>query len=268
MTMKSWLVSLLLLAGAVVCGCTTDQPLVTNPRGARIEGVELYNRGDYYNATGAFRNAVHQDPRDYRGHYYLGLTYERMGNLQQAIQSYKSALKVMRETPAGREDADFRQIIMNTLASSIVRHDSNMLEQELLSTLAADSSRSARERAENYFLLAKTERYRGDADSALLAYFKGSELDAEDFWLQKEAGLYMLQMGKNNQAVKPIQRASKINSRDPDVIAAMGQLKLSGPMALTGGAGGSSPLFNARPLPSVPLTLGQPVALPDTLPLD
>lgn len=268
MMMNRCLAGVLLLVGLLVGGCTTDQPIVSNPRGARIEGVELYNRGDYWNAAGAFRNAVHQDPRDYRGHYFLGLSYERLGNYQQAVQSYKSALKVMRETPAGREDVDYRQIIMNTLASTITRHDSNMLEQELLAQQAGDSSRSSRERAENYFLLAKTERYRGDADSALLAYFKGSELDPADFWLQKEAGLYMLQMGKNNQAAIAIARAGKMNSRDPEVVAAMGQLKISGPLTLGSTGTGGAALFNPRPRPNVPLQVTEPVTLPDELPRD
>ena len=268
MTMNRVLASVLLLVTFVAAGCTTDQPIVSNPRGARIEGVQLYNRGDYENAMGAFRNAVRQDPRDYRGQYYLGLTYERMNNFQQAIQAYKSALKVMRESPAGREDVDFRQIIMNTLASAVRKGDTNNLEQQLLAQHAANMKLDARERAESYFMLAKFERYRRDADSALLAYFKGSELDPDDFWLQKEAGLYMLQMGKGNQAVKPIQRAAKMNSRDPEIAAAMAQLKLTTSPAFSGGSGGPRTLFTPRPLPAVELKLGEPVTLPDQLPLD
>lgn len=266
--MKFCLIGVLVFAGLLAVGCTTDQPIVSNPRSARLQGITLYNRGDYHNASGAFRNAVHQDPRDYRGQYYLGLSYDRLGDQQQAVQAYKSALKVMRETPAGREDVDFRQIVMNTLASIIVRNDANMLEQELLSKQAADTALDSRERAEDYFLLAKIERYRGDADSALMAYFKGSELDTQDFWLQKEAGLYMLQMGKNNQAAIAIGRASKLNSRDPEVVAAMGQLQLRGPLALTDSGITARPRLTPRPLPAVSLAVAQPVTPPDKLPMD
>lgn len=259
----------LLLAGMLASGCTTDQPIITNQRKTRIEGVTLYNRADYDNAAGAFRSAAKADPRDYRSFYYLGLTYERLGNYQQAIQSYKSALKVMRETPAGRDDRDFRQIVMNSLAGCIRNSDQNHLEQDLLTRLAADLKVDRRERAENYFLLAKIERFRGDADSALQSYYKASELDQDDFWIQKEAGLYMLQLGKTKTAVKPIQRANQLGSRDSEVLAAMRQLKLSPPPTLTPGENMPRPAFEPRPLPAVDLKAGETApSLPEQLPAD
>lgn len=269
MSMLRVLLAGLLLAGMLAAGCTTDQPIVTNQRKIRIEGTTLYNRGDYENAAGAFRNAVKSDPRDYRSFYYLGVTYERLGNYQQAIQSYKSALKVMRETPAGRDDRDFRQVVMNSLAGCIRRSDQNHLEQELLTRQAADMKLNSHERAENYFLLAKIERFRGDADSALTAYFKASELDRDDFWAQKEAGMYMLQLGKTKTAVKPIQRANQLGSRDQEVLAAMRQLKLEPPPSLTEGQNTLRPMLQPRPLPAVDLKTGETAPNPpDQLPVD
>lgn len=270
MSMLRVLLGCLLLAGMLAGGCTTDQPILTNQRKARIEGVTLYNRADYENAAGAFRNAVKTDPRDYRSFCYLGMTYERLGNFQQAIQSYKSALKVMRETPAGRDDRDFRQITMNMLAGCIRKSDQNHLEQDLLTKQAANLKADSRERAEDYFLLAKIERYRGDADSALLSYFKGSELDRDDFWLQKEAGLYMMQLGKTKTAVKPIQRANQLGSRDTEILAAMRQLKLEPPASLTNESQNQlRPALEPRPLPPVDLKVGENAPnLPDQLPAD
>ncbi len=264
------LIALFVLAAAFIGGCTTDQPILTRQRESRREGVTLYNRADYENAAGAFRNAIKQDPRDHRSNYYLGLTYERLNNFQQAVQCYKSSLKVMRETPAGRADVDFRQIVMNTLASCIARQDANNLEQTLLSKLAADAKSGSRERAENYFLLAKIERYRRDADSALASYYKASELDRDDFWLQKEAGLYILKMGKANQAVKSVQRANRLNGRDEEVRAAMQQLKLALPSQLQPTYSHEVvQAFGDRPLPAVDLKIGDsPVTLPDQLPID
>lgn len=269
MTTFRMMTALLILAGMFLAGCTTDQPIFTNVTKIRLEGIELYNRGDYENAVGTFRNAVRTDPRDFRSQYYLGLTYERLDNYQQAIQSYRSALKVMRETPAGREAVDFRQVIMNTLASTISRHDADHMEQDFIAKQAADPKSDSQVRAEDYFLLAKIERYGRDPDTALTDYFKASELDKNDFWLQKEAGLYMLQMGKSNQAVKPLRRAVELNGRDPEVLAAMRQLKLQTPPALIQNEGGAKPLTTTTPLPAVPLKVGDaPVTLPEQLPVD
>lgn len=260
---------LLLLAAFFVGGCTTDMPLVTNERKARIEGVELYNRGDYENATGAFRNGVKQDPRDFRAQYYLGLTYERQANYQQAIQAYKSALKVLREIPGGSDYADFRQIIMNTLASCICKHDDNGLEQDLLTKQAADLKTDDKLRAEDYFLLAKVQRYRRDADSALVAYYKATVLDRNDFWLQKEAGMYMLALGKKNTAVAPLLRAAQLNSRDAELNAAVREAGVALPPAIIRNDNGPKPLGKAAVLPAVDLKMGDtPVTAPSELPAD
>lgn len=269
MNMFRVLLSGLLLAGMLAAGCTTDQPILTNQRKARLEGATLYNRADYENAVGAFRNAVKSDPRDYRSFFYMGLTYERLGNFQQAVQGYKSALKVMRETPAGRDDRDFRQITMNALAGCIAKHDDNHLEQELLTKQAADMKLDSHQRGESYFLLAKVQRYRGDADSALISYYKASEIDRDDFWVQKEAGLYLLQMGKVKTAVKPVQRANQLGARDTEVIAAMRQLKLELPPSLTEGQNTMKPVLQPREMPAVELKAGDTAPnVPDQLPVD
>jgi tetratricopeptide (TPR) repeat protein len=258
-----------LLAGMLAGGCTTDQQIFTNQRKTRIEAARLYNRADYDNAVGAYRNAVKTDPREYRSFCYMALTYERLGNYQKAVQAYKSSLKVMRSTVTGRSDTEFRQITMNLLAGCISKHDDNHLEQELLTKQAADMTLGDRDRGESYFLLAKIQRYSGDADSSLISYYKGSEVDRDDFWLQKEAGLYMLQLGKTKTAVRPIQRANELRARDAEVIAAMRQLKLDVPFSLTGDHNAMQPMMEPRQLPPVALNAGDAAPkLPDWLPLD
>lgn len=260
--------ALLIVSGTFIGGCTTDQPVFTNERKSRLEGIELYNRADYDNALGAFRNAVRQDPRDFRSQYYLGVTYERMGNYQQAVQAYKSALKVMRETPAGRDAVDYRQVVLNTLASTIAKHDDNRLEQDLLAKQAASASTPDWQRSEDYFVLAKIARYRRDADSAITSYLKAAEMNRDDLWAQKEAGLYLLQMGMANKAYKPLKRAGELTSHDPELNAALRQLNIPQSPALIQNGGSSAPLTNPAPLPSVPLKVGDtPVTLPDTLPV-
>lgn len=201
-----------LVAGLAGCSSTV-QPL-TKPEKPRIEGVELYNRGDYAAAAGAFKNAIRQEPRDYKAHYYLGLSYEALGSYQQAIQAYKASISCMKATLQGQEAIELRQRVMNRLAASIARSDDQNLEKDLLRQQVADPKLTATQHAEAYFLLAKIYRYRGDADSALDAYYKGAELDPKDFWLQKEAGSYMLQSGQKQRANVCLTRAAKISTHD------------------------------------------------------
>jgi len=221
----SRIASSILLASVAVglAGCSSDMPILSNPKKARIEGVALYNRGSYGDAAGAFRNAIRQEPRDYKGHYYLGLSYEALGSYQQAIQAYKAGIDSMTTSLQGMDAIDFRQRIMNRLAALIASGDPQNLEKDLLQQQASDAQATPQKRAEAYFLLAKVQRYRGDADSAIDAYAKGIELNAKDYWLQKEAGIYMLQAGQKQQANAPLARAYKINTHDAELNAAIDQ---------------------------------------------
>jgi tetratricopeptide (TPR) repeat protein len=213
----------LLIGGAAFSGCSSDVHLLTNPKKSRLEGVAHYNRGAYGDAAGSFRNTVRQEPRDFRAHYYLGLSYEALGAYQQAIQAYKTGIASMTTTLQGQDAIDFRQRIMNRLAALIAAGDQQDAEKELLQQQASDASLAAERRAEAYFLLAKIHRYRGDADSAITAYAGGMELNFRDYWLQKEAGIYMLQAGQKQQANAPLARAYKINTRDAELNAAIDQ---------------------------------------------
>lgn len=220
------------MAGAFA-GCSSDVPLITHPEKPRLEGIALYNAGDLSNAAGAFKNAIHQEPRDYKAHYYLGMTYEAQGNYQQAIQEYMASIETMKATLQGQEAIDLRQKVMNRMAATIARGDDQNLEKDMLTQQATDPKLSNQQRAQAYFILAKVQRYRGDADSAIAAYTRASELDPKDFWLQKEAGIYMLQAGQKEQANAPLARASKISTHDPELnqaIADIGGLSKAGEM--------------------------------------
>ena len=67
-----------------LAGCASSD-VVTFSKDARREGIAKYEAGQYGDASGSFRNATRQNPRDYRSHYYLGACYEQMGQHQQAI---------------------------------------------------------------------------------------------------------------------------------------------------------------------------------------
>ena len=83
-------IALLVAVSSTMVGCATE--VVTFSKSNRERGVQLYQDGEYGEAAGAFRHALRQNPRDYKSHFYLAQTYEKMGQQQQAIQSYKTAL--------------------------------------------------------------------------------------------------------------------------------------------------------------------------------
>ena len=208
------LLQLLGLCSVLLIGGCAD--MVSDSKTPRNTGLRNYNQGNYADAAGAFRNAVRNDPRDYKAYYYLGASYEQMGSYQQSIQSYESALDVMKTSLAGREDLAFRQEILNGLASALAKGDPANLDQ-----LAPPGSTPT---AEKSFLVAKIHRHLKDLDSALEAYRYASLRDPNSFFIAREYGLYLEQLGMIPQAKTELKRAYALNTKDAEVDSALRRL--------------------------------------------
>jgi Tfp pilus assembly protein PilF len=87
---------------ALLSGGCSD--VITYSYRSREEGMRRFAEKSYSDAAGAFRNAIRQEPLDYRSHYYLGVCYDEMQQHQQAFQEYKAALGVMATTVEGKFD--------------------------------------------------------------------------------------------------------------------------------------------------------------------
>lgn len=198
----------------VPVGCADT---IASSKPSRSAGLKLYTEGSYVDAAGAFRNAVRQDPRDYKSHYYLGASYDALKSYHQAIQSYRAALDVMNVTFKGRGDEEFRTRILDGLANSLAKGGDRTTVTEALGGTKVTQ-------AEVKFTEAKVARILGDADTALIDYKQAMLLDPQDFYIAKEYGLYLQSLGQAPQANIVLRRAYAINSRDKQVNAALAQL--------------------------------------------
>src|SRR5687767_7344729 len=86
------LATAVVLAGLSVGGGAGCADVITYASDARRDGLKNMQEGNTVDAAGSFRNAVRQDPRDYKSYYYLGQCYDQMNSQHQAIQSYRSGL--------------------------------------------------------------------------------------------------------------------------------------------------------------------------------
>jgi tetratricopeptide (TPR) repeat protein len=204
------------VAAALVAGGAGCADVITNGKSSREEGIYQYDQAAYGEAAGAFANAVRQNPRDYRSHYYLGQSYEKMGQHQQAIHAYKSALDTQYTTLAGKEDVAFRPKVLDGLAGAIARGDTRDVELNFVEQNAKNS-----QSAEQYWLLAKIYRNRGDADLALDAYNRAALIEPKNFYIQKDHGLYLEQLGQAKRAEPTLKKAYALNTEDADVNAAL-----------------------------------------------
>src|SRR5207244_249011 len=99
---------------------------------SRKTGLAHYQQGEYTEAAGSFRNAVRQDPRDYRSFYYMGQSYDAIKAYQQAINAYRSSLDVMPLTLEGQNAKQFRLKALDSLATSIGKSSSHGIETATL----------------------------------------------------------------------------------------------------------------------------------------
>lgn len=194
-------------------GCADN---VTYSKDSRRQGITMYQKEDYANAAGAFRSSVRQNPRDYRSYYWLGQSYEQMEQYQQSIQAYKTGRDVIGQTTDGREDVEMRYKLHNGLASAIAKSDASNVETDW-----AEGQARSRQTADDWYLVAKIFVNRGDPDSALEAFQRAVKVDPNNFVINKEAGLYLEQLGQTQQALAPLRRAYVLEPQDQEVIAAL-----------------------------------------------
>lgn len=187
--------------------------VVTYARRSNAEGMRLYRDGIYNDAAGAFRNAIRQDPRDYHSHFYLAVCYDEMRQHQQALQSYYTAREIMATTQEGKFDDQFRQQVLDALASSVARFDEREVE---LNRIEEEARRNPS--AENWFLVGKIYRLKGDADLAVDAYRRAAKFEGDNFFIRKEAGLYLLDpLNQPQEAKYYLLQAHRLNPNDPAV---------------------------------------------------
>ena len=199
----------------LLSGCQSST-LLSSPSDSRREGEQLYREGSYGEAAGSFKTAIRRNPRDYKSQHYLAQCYEKMGQYQQSIAAYKASLDTAKLTLEGQENKQFRLGTLDGLAGVIAAHDQKDVELDLIEQKAKGGKV-----AENWFVVAKVYRQRGDVDSALDAYNRAALMDSKDFAIMKEYALYLEQVGQTPKATQSLRKAYALNSTDPEVNAAL-----------------------------------------------
>ena len=224
-------------------GCSSTANVLTFAEDARDKGLDQYRAREYENAAGSFRSATRQDPRDYKSFYFLGASYDALGSHQQAAHAYQSSLRVMDLTLEGRKDKEFRARAIDGLGISLAKgHDR---------TAEIAMPQPGKRPAEDAWLKAKVFRYSGDADAALEAYTEASLQDPNHFYIAKDHGLYLEELGQARQADVQLRRAYRLNSGDEQVASALRRVGTVPGPALKGREQLAKPPIPRGPLPEL-----------------
>src|SRR5436305_1446875 len=93
--------------------------VMTNTRVERERGIKLYNEGQYADAAGSFRETIRHNPADVQTHFYLAQSLDHLGAYEQAIQQYRTTLRIMENSLEGQENRPMRLQALELLATAV-----------------------------------------------------------------------------------------------------------------------------------------------------
>jgi tetratricopeptide (TPR) repeat protein len=224
-------------------GCGAD--LLTWAKDAKRQGAQQYNDGRYAEAAGSFRNAIRQDPTDFETEYWLALSCEQTGSFPQAIDAYKTCLKLMPAPGTVRWSQAIHEDAFDRLAQVVAKYDRTGSEADLI---AQEASRDLS--TEDYRLLGRVLRYRGDADSALDNYRRAVQINPNNFAAQRELGLYLERLSQNQEAGTVLRDAYRLNSSDDQINQALQRIGITPGPDLLAVAAPARPVLVPRPIPA------------------
>lgn len=153
----------------------------------------------YEEATEMFAVYVGRRPDNPWGHYMLGLSAWKSGQLDRARAALEAALT-----------------LDPTHVKSLVNLSRVLLEQEqpgealghIRRAVALDSASG-----DAYRVLGRVHATLGNVDDALVAYRTALTLDADDVWSMNNMGLVLIHAGRYEQALGPLARAVQIDEQ-------------------------------------------------------
>jgi tetratricopeptide (TPR) repeat protein len=253
-----WFASITLVGAGFVglAGCSSMQgvDLLTWANDAKRQGMQNYNDGKYSEAAGCFRNAIRQQPQDPEAEFWLALCYEQMQSYHEAIDAYKTCLQLMPPPGTAHYSVAMHDNAFDRLAHIVAANDPTGGEIDLIQQTASSSNSS-----EEFRLLGRVFRYRGDADSGLENYHRAVQIDPDNFAAQREYGLYLELLTQNQDAGVVLRDAYRLNQDDDQVNNALRRIGMEpGPGLLANEQPAAHPLMPA--LPNSDPGLPQPAA--------
>jgi Flp pilus assembly protein TadD len=250
--------SLFVTASILVAGCGE---YVTYSKQSRARGVEYLETNQREEAKGAFRDAVRQNPRDYESYYYLGQIYAQENAFAQAITNYRTSLSVQNVTAVGRSDVAQKMKTIDAMALALAKFDTRDSEINRIEQAAASSTSG-----DEYLVLAKAFAARGDADSAIDAFARSANQAPTSFYVAKQQGLYLEQVGHKPLAEAALRRAYRLDDNDAEVNTALRRLGIIPGPALKNENELVRPPLPSGPIPDLITPSRDPVPAPRPAP--
>ena len=191
----------------------TDQPVVvsdpviespvetTTPTYENVtyeEAESTFTSRRYGEATEMFAAYVTRRPKNPWGHYMLGLSAWKSGQLPRARESFERAIEL---------DPSHVKSLLNLSRVLLELKEPREAFERVLAALEIDSTS-----AEVHRLMGRVQTALGETERALESYRAAVVIDEHDVWAMNNMGLLLIQIGRFEEALRPLARAVQLDS--------------------------------------------------------
>ena len=182
-------------------GLASDTTAKTGGPVSFADGEAAFHAKKYGDATELFELYVLQRPKNPWGHYMLGLSAWKAGDLVKSEQAFQTALSL---------DPHHMKSLVNLSRVFIEqkRHDDAVATLTIAASVDPESIEVQR-------LLGRTYQAQGKTDEAVTAYRNAIELNDLDAWSMNNLGLLLLEAQRAEEALPLFARAVELRPKVP-----------------------------------------------------
>ena len=180
-------------SGGTVVTSNTDTKAVS-----MTDGDTAYSEKRYADAEAIFATYVEQRPNNPWGHYMLGLSAWKAGDLDRAESAFVRANEL---------DPKHVKTLLNLTRVHLDQGKPKDALGRVNAALALDSSSG-----EGFRLLGRVRSALNEPNEAIAAYRLALSHGPTDVWSMNNMGLILIQQGKNEEALGPLARAAQLDS--------------------------------------------------------
>jgi tetratricopeptide (TPR) repeat protein len=170
--------------------------------GSFADGEAAYRARKYADAIAIFEGYTERRPANAWGHYMLGLSAWKIGDLSKSEQAFEKALSI---------DPHHVKSLVN-LSRGLIdqkRHDEAVDRLTRASEIEPES-------AEVFRLLGRTYHAQRKTDEAVDAYRRAIDLDERDAWSMNNLGLVLLETKRADEALPWLTSAVELRKNVPE----------------------------------------------------
>lgn len=157
------------------------------------DGEAAYQTRNYGEATALFEEYVNRRPKNPWGHYMLGLSAWKMGDLVKSESAFETALRI--------EPTHMKSLMnLSRVLIDQKRYDDAIVKLTRASEVDEESATVQR-------LMARAHGAKGETDQAIAAYRRAIAIDGSDAWSMNNVGMLYLEQGFVEDALPYLAKA-------------------------------------------------------------